>query len=261
MTDWESDEHLTGIQTQPELLAHGNGEGEGAIRARQQLVMMYYGAAFRYLMACLRDRQAAEDLAQHFASRLMEGNYIKQVVGSHVGSAEGGVGRLRFRDYLKRSLQNLVSDYRKKSQGEKKIQSLPDDSGFYAGSGEPESATDQAFLNSIREELVWCAWQTLAQVERDSDTPYATVLRFKTEQPRRRAAQIAADLGPKLGKPLTEAGVRQLLRRAREKFSHSILDHAETFLQTPDPDSVEQLLIELNLLDLCKEELAERRPK
>src|SRR5438874_1866058 len=100
MNDRDSDEHLTGIQTRPELLQHGNGEGEVAIRARQELVMLYYGAAFRYLMALLRDRPAAEDLAQHFASRLMEGNYIKQA----------DLGQGRFRDYLKRSLRNLVSD-------------------------------------------------------------------------------------------------------------------------------------------------------
>jgi DNA-directed RNA polymerase specialized sigma24 family protein len=259
MREWDSDEHLTGIQTRPELLQHGNGEGESAIRARQELVMIYYGAAFRYLMACLRDRQAAEDLAQHFASRLMEGNYIKQVLDS--SEKPTGEGRFRFRDYLKRSLQNLVSDHRKKSLGEKKIQPLPEDSGAYSTETDLEFASDQAFLTSIREELIWCAWQTLAQVERDSDTPYESVLRLKAEQPRLRAAQIAIALGSRLGKPFTEAGVRQLLRRAREKFSHSLLDHAETFLQTPDAESVEQLLIDLGLLELCKEELNQRRKK
>jgi RNA polymerase sigma factor (sigma-70 family) len=251
MKDSDSQEHLTSIPTRPELLQHGNGEGESAIRARQELVMIYYGAAYRYLMACLRDPQAAEDLAQHFASRLMEGNYIRQV--------KQGEGR--FRDYLKRSLQNLVSDHRKKLLNEKKVQPLPDDSGAYSSSEEMEFASDQAFLNSVREELIWCAWQALAQIERHSDTPYESVLRLKTEQPRLRSADIADQLGPRLGKSLTEAGVRQLLRRAREKFAHSLLDHAQTFLQTPEPDSIEHLLIELGLLDLCKEELHQRRQK
>jgi RNA polymerase sigma factor (sigma-70 family) len=250
MTEPNGDEHLTHIPTRPELLEHGNGEGERAVRARQELVMMYYGAAFRYLMACLRDRQAAEDLAQHFASRLMEGNYIRQI----------NPGQGRFRDYLKRSLHNLVADYRKKSHGEKRLQPLPVDSAACGTEEPPEFAGDQAFLDSIREELVWCAWQTLAQIERTSDTPYESVLRLKTEQPKLRSAQIAVQLSERLQRPMTEAGVRQLLRRAREKFAHAILDHAETFLQTPtDNDGVEHLLIDLNLLELCKEELSQRR--
>jgi DNA-directed RNA polymerase specialized sigma24 family protein len=249
MKDRDGDDHLTSIHTRPELLQHGNGEGDSAIRARQELVMIYYGAAYRYLMACLRDPQAAEDLAQHFASRLMEGNYIKQA-----NPVQG-----RFRDYLKRSLHNLVSDHRKKELTERKIQPLPEDSGSFSRDAEPEFASDQAFLESIRGELVYCAWQTLAQIERDSDTPYESVLRLKTEQPKLRSAQVAVQLSDRLQKPLTETGVRQLLRRAREKFAHSLLDHAETLLQTTNPDDVEQLLIEVGLLEHCKEELAQRR--
>jgi RNA polymerase sigma factor (sigma-70 family) len=240
-----NDEHLTGIPTRPELLQHGNAEGEVAVRARQELVLMYYGAAFRYLMACLRDRDTAQDLAQHFASRLMEGNYIRQI----------NPGQGRFRDYLKRSLQNLVCDHLKKMQQEKRLQPLTEEKAAVEPDESTVFADDQTFLDSVRAELVGCAWKTLAQIERESDTPYESVLRLKTEHPRLRSSQLAAQLGPRLGKSLTETGVRQILRRARQKFAHAVVEHTRTFLQTPDNDNVAQLLIDLNLLELCKDEL------
>jgi len=56
------------------LQAH-QGEGEAAIAARQQLVLRYYGAVYRYLLAMLRDPAAAEDLTQEFAVRLLRGDF------------------------------------------------------------------------------------------------------------------------------------------------------------------------------------------
>jgi hypothetical protein len=70
---------------------------------------------------------------------------------------------------------------------------------------------------------------------------------------------MAARLGARLGRPLTAAGVRQTLRRAREKFSDLLLDEVAHSLQTADPGAVEQELIDLGLLSYCQDALQRRR--
>ena len=65
-------------------------DGDDAARARRDLVERYQGAAFRYLLGALRDVDAAEEVFQEFALRV--------VVGRFSGAdAEKG----RFRDYLR----------------------------------------------------------------------------------------------------------------------------------------------------------------
>jgi hypothetical protein len=81
------------------LTAH-EGEGDAAIAARQQLVTRYYGAGYRYLLGMVRDPDAAEELAQDFALKLLRGDF------KHFDPQHG-----RFRDFVKAALANLVRDY------------------------------------------------------------------------------------------------------------------------------------------------------
>src|SRR5437762_760286 len=84
-------EHLSRIRTRLTvwLEAH-QGEGAAAIAARQQLVLRYYGAVYRYLLGMLHDPAVAEDLTQEFAVRLLRGDF------KHFDPQRG-----RFRDFLK----------------------------------------------------------------------------------------------------------------------------------------------------------------
>src|SRR5206468_570069 len=81
------------------------GRGEAAIAARQQLVLRYYGAVYRYLLGMLHDPAVAEDLTQEFAVRLLRGDF------KHFDPQRG-----RFRDYVKIAVRHLVMDYWKKKK-------------------------------------------------------------------------------------------------------------------------------------------------
>src|SRR5207244_10661276 len=92
--------------------AHGQ-TAESALSARQRLVQRYSGAVYSYLLAAVREREAAEDLFQEFALRVVRGDF---------GRADPERGR--FRDYLRRALISLVHDPQRARQAWPKA--LPD---------------------------------------------------------------------------------------------------------------------------------------
>jgi RNA polymerase sigma-70 factor (ECF subfamily) len=245
--DETKDPHLSQINTITQKLAEGKRQDAEGVEARRELALLYYGAAYRYLLGCLRNQDVAQDLATEFAIRLMQGEYIK-----NANPAKG-----RFRDYLKRCLQNLATDHWRRDK--KKEQTLPEDSGAYSPHEEPGFESDEDFLSSLREELVSCTWKALGAYEKETQTPYETVLRLKTQQPNLRSAQIAEQLTRTSGKPFNEQGVRKILQRARDKFADLLVDHVQNSLQVQELDSLEEQLIELELLDFCRPALDRRR--
>ncbi len=239
-------EHLSQIETITRFLHDGKRQDAGGVEARREMALLYYGAAYRYLLGCLRNQEIAQDLATDFAIRLLQGDYVKNA------DPEKG----RFRDYLKRCLQNLATDYWRRKRD---TQTLPEDSGAYSPQDEPVFESDEKFLLSLREELVACTWKSLAAYEKETRTPYEAVLRIKTQQPDLRSAQIAEQLSQKLGKPFNEQGVRKILQRARDKFADLLVDHVQSSLQVQETESLEEQLIELELLEFCRPALERRR--
>src|SRR5258708_40046852 len=63
----------------------------------------YAGAVHRYLVSALGDRDAADELDQEFALRFLRGDFHR-----------ANPSRGRFRDFVKRSLRNLMIDYRRR---------------------------------------------------------------------------------------------------------------------------------------------------
>jgi RNA polymerase sigma-70 factor (ECF subfamily) len=246
MGEESTPEHLSQIETIVYRLEDGKRQDEGGMEARRELALLYYGAAYRYLLGCLRNQDVAQELATEFAIRLMQGDYIK--------NADPQKGR--FRDYLKRCLSNMATDHWRRK---KNVQPLPDDSGAYSPQDEPAFESDENFLTSLREELVACSWKALGAYERETQTPYETVLRIKTQQPNLRSAQIADQLSKKTGKPLTEQSVRKILQRARDKFADLLVDHVQNSLQVREAGALEEQLVELELLEFCRPALERRR--
>src|SRR5262245_4705081 len=72
-----------------------------------ELLQRYRGPAYRYLLACVRSADVAEDLAQDFALKFLRGDF---------GKADPQRGR--FRDYLRTSLSRLATDHFRKQQKE-----------------------------------------------------------------------------------------------------------------------------------------------
>src|SRR5262245_9673578 len=106
MTPDEQAEHLDRITTHWTLLAgaHSGGE-EAAATARRELLRRYGGAAYRYLLGALRDRDAAEELSQEFALRFIRGDFRR-----------ADPARGHFRHFVKAALCNLIIDYRKRQR-------------------------------------------------------------------------------------------------------------------------------------------------
>ena len=241
---------LTNIKTRWTLLfqAHRRSEDAAETAARQQLLLRYYGAVYRYLLGTVRDVAAAEELSQEFAVRFLRGDF-------HRANPDKG----RFRDFVKTSLRRLALDYWKKQANRRAVPLDPSEE--LAGPVEDASATDQPFLDEWRDELLARVWEALEEVQQRTGQPYCTLLRWKTERPQGRSVEFAARLGDLLGKSYTETAVRKLLQRAREDFGDLLLEEVSRSLETTEPDRIEQELIELQLLDYCRPALDRRERK
>jgi RNA polymerase sigma-70 factor (ECF subfamily) len=217
------------------------GPAEEVRPARQQLLERYGGAVRRYLRGVLHDRGAAEEVFQDFALRLLHGD---------LRGADPQRGR--FRDFVKGTLFHLIADHRKRQR--KWPGPLPADGALVADPGGADSAS--GFVDSWRDELLARAWAALAAVEARTGQPYHAVLRFRADHPEMHSPQMAEQLAARLGRPLTAAGVRQLLHRARDKFADFLLDEVAHSLDNPTAEQLEQELAELGLLDYCRPALA-----
>jgi len=226
------------------LQAH-RGPADAARPARELLLDRYAGAARRYLHGALRDEDAADELFQEFALCLVRGD---------LRGADPCRGR--FRDYVKAVLSHLVADYHKRRQ--RWPRPLPAD-GFEPAAEVPNEDLDRQFLESWRDELLAHAWAALAEVERRTGQPSYVVLRFRADHPDLRSPQLAEQLSGRLGRPLTAAGVRQLLHRARERFAELLLDEVSRSVEAPAAERLEQELVELGLLEYCRPALERRR--
>ncbi|HTU18291.1 MAG TPA: sigma-70 family RNA polymerase sigma factor [Gemmataceae bacterium] len=246
MNDRDLETRLSVINTHWSLLrqAHGDAADE-AERARAELMQRYHGAIYRYLLAGVRDPEAAADLSQEFAVRFLEGRFHK---------ADPTLGR--FRDYVKTCLFHLVGDYRRR-QGKLPRQAALEEHEP-AAPPEPLPEEDQVFRDSWREELLLRAWHALEQVQKDTGQPYYHVLRFRVEHGDLSSQQMAEQLSVELGKPLTAAGVRQILHRSRERFAELLLEEVGRSLGPSGRDYLAEELAELNLLKYCQSALDKR---
>jgi RNA polymerase sigma-70 factor (ECF subfamily) len=243
------DERLSKIMTLwPVVEKARDGVGATASAAQAQLVQRYLRPIYRYLLAAVRDPDAADELAQEFVVSLLQGAF-KRVAPE----------RGRFRDYVKVVLSNAVSRYRQRRAKQPLTAESVVLDGVSAADDNPN--LDAAFLKEWREELLARAWEALAKAEKGSGSLYHTLLHFRASNPDVSSAQMAEQFAVKLGRPLSAAGVRQTIHRARELFADLLLDEAATSLETTDLDRVERELIDLELLPYCQDAIQRRRAK
>ncbi len=209
---------------------------DAAAAGRAELLHRYRAAAYRYVLAAVRDVDVADDLAQEFAVRFLRGDF-----------RHADPGRGRFRDYLRTALRHLVTDH----QRARKLAPAPLATEPVAQSED----ADTTFQAAWREELMERTWQRLAA---EQPTGHA-VLRCRVEEPDLTSAQVAERLTRKLGRPHTAEGVRKALQRAHERFAEMLLGEVAATLERPTAADLEGELQELGLTRYCRSALTRWR--
>jgi hypothetical protein len=241
--------HISQIETIWPVVLQAHLGAPNEITAAQHLILQQYRqAVYRYLVACLKCSDAADELWQEFSLRFVRGDFRN-------ADPEKG----RFRDLLKSSLYHLIIDHHKRRQ--RSLPHLSPDSPEPSAPPDSMYDSDRQFLEAWRAELLNRSWDLLAEEERRSGRPMHTVLHFRAGHPDMRSAQMAEQLGARLGKEVTADWVRKWLHAAREKFAELLLAEVARSLSEPTPEAVEEELIDLSLFEYCKPALESWRKK
>jgi RNA polymerase sigma-70 factor (ECF subfamily) len=241
MMEGEAMEHnLADTSTLWSLVTEANyGPQDAAQRAREVLLERYKGAVHRYLLAALRDANAADDLAQEFFLRFVRGD---------LRNAHPDKGR--FRDLIKTTLFHLIVDYQRRLK--LRPQPLPSDDRGPADSTTDNLTSDEQFLESWRQQLLSRAWKAL----HSRDATYYTVLKMRAENNQLSSAQMAESLAAELGQPVSPDWVRTRLKRARAQFADLLLGELAQSMDNPTRERLEEELADLQLLMYCQDAVA-----
>ncbi len=207
-----------------EVLSAHQGSEESVCRAQRALMDRYSGAVYRYLMGALHDRDDADELFQEFALRFISGAFRN-------ANPERG----RFRDFVKTSLYHLIVDHQRKKQSNRQAVSVEDIGAEPAVTDSKDF--DEDFLRSWRQEILCRTWEALDRLSREGP-PLYRVLRLRSERPDDSSKKLAETLTAELGRPLTDAWVRQNLHRARERFAGAAAGRAGRLASRADPGEI-----------------------
>ena len=235
------DQHLSRISTMWSMVFEAHGaEADAATAAMAGLAQRYSGVVYRYFLGAVRDPDAAAELSQEFALRILRG-----------GFKNADPSRGRFRDYLKIALIHLVDDYRAAQRA--RPRPLPRDEPASPAPAIPETEVD--FLQSWRAELLDRTWKALAAAQ----PMYHAVLLFRVENPDVPSPRMAEELGARLGTSLRPDQVRKALQRSHARFAELLIDEVAIALGEPSHEELARELLEVDLLKYCRSAL-ERRP-
>jgi RNA polymerase sigma-70 factor (ECF subfamily) len=224
------------------VLFEAHGASAEVARAAQERLLERYGPAVRrYLLAAVRDPHTADDLFGEFTLRLVRGDFRQ---------ARPELGQ--FRKLLKVALYRMVIDHqRRQSQ-----RPLPLEVEPAADPPEPFTDSDGLFQAEWRAQLFNAAWAALQAAENRTGRPLYTLLRYRTDHPDVRSAEMAARLAERLGPDAEANWVRRRLFDARQQFTDALVAEVARTLVPPSPERVAQELTELELLDYCRAALA-----
>lgn len=239
MDQSDFDTHLSRILTLWSLVKQAHGADSAAAQdAKQQLIQRYEKAVKRFLKALLPPSVEVEDLFQEFALCLIRGDF-------HRANPEAG----RFRDYVKTVLRHMASRYQ---QSLRNLPGpLPDGSSELLAVDPDTESFDRMFDAEWRKGLLDRAWQALAAEERQSRTPYYTVLHRRTSNPNMPIADLAEQIRQETGRPMTPANFRKTLQRARHKLAEFLVAEVAHSLTDATPEQLQEELHDLGLLKYC----------
>jgi RNA polymerase sigma-70 factor (ECF subfamily) len=150
--------------------------------AQAWLWSRYAGAVRRYLRGLVQNADAAEELCQEFAVRLIRGDF---------GGLDPRHGR--FRNYLKSALFHLVVDHLRRRRAAPVSLSRTEE--LAADYPTPDDEAEAKFNESWRDHLFHRTWATLWAEEREKGQPLATVLQLRCDYPDESNGQLAVRVG------------------------------------------------------------------
>ena len=219
-----------------------------ATAAQKQLLEKYGGAIRRYLLAALRDREAADEMFQEFALKFVQGDFR---------SVDPDRGR--FRSFVKTVLYRMVAGYYRKKTARKELNLATFANEFESET--PTAAFEEKFFDTWRDDLLNSTWQALEDYENSGGGPYYTVLQLRIRNPGVRTTELAKKIAAELGKPISPGAGRVLVHRSREKFATLLIEIIADSLEKPTTDAIESELIDLQLIDYCRDALLSHRRK
>jgi DNA-directed RNA polymerase specialized sigma24 family protein len=235
-----ADPRLSQIETLWSVVrqAHSDESAETST-AGAQLIERYSDAIQRYLMACLRDRDAVDEVFQEYALRFVRGDF------SNVSA-----DKRRFRSYIKTVIYHLVADFGRRRK--KYAATALEHESMLAGDGGDEIQLDEQFQTIRRDSILGKGWDELKRNEEQSGKAWHTVLKARADNPQMRSPELAELVSNLVGKEVSAGNVRVLVHRARERFAEILMSLVKDSLSSADDETLEHELIDLNLWQYCK---------
>ena len=236
-----TEERIEAIQTRWSMIrsAHLAGQPESAVEARRLLVLRYSTAIRRYLGGIVRDDDAANELSQDIMLRLMRGDF-----------AGADPGRGRFRDLLKTALRNMVRTSWQKAGRQKTVDTELDLLG-----NEEEAEREAEWTAQWRKSLLDNTWNRLLAEDGGKPGPAYHVLKLRADFPDADSDELAERLSRKTGTAVRPDNCRQILKRARARFTAHLLDEVRAGLDSESDDRLQEELGALGLLELVRDSL------
>jgi DNA-directed RNA polymerase specialized sigma24 family protein len=196
-------------------------------------VMRYGRAVQRYVLAILRDAEAADEVWQDLVAGLLQR-----------GGPVTWPGRGRFRDYLRMSARNAALTYLRKKNRQRTAE-LPND-----------VAADRELAGDWQQCLLDKVWRELdAAEQRGSGNFVHTALRIYSEHPELDSPAQAALASERLARPISADNFRQQVKRGKRQMAELILTAVAGTIAAATPDDVEAELTELGLMSFVRDYL------
>ena len=199
---------------------------------RGAILRRYSSCVFQYILGATKSHHAAEDLAQEFALRFVRGDFRK-------ANPEQG----RFRDYLKVSLRNLVTDFFRGKPKEKDFELV----GQHQVKSAAFDSLELDFAEQWRQRVLSIAWNALKEFEAAKQTQYYSVLFLRTEHPNSSSEELAIFFSEQTNKQVNADWIRQTLRRSRLKFAELLIEEVGKTLNSNNRQEIRDELAELGL--------------
>ena len=231
----QSESRLSNISTNWEELiaAHDDDQFDHAgARLRGEILRRYANCVFQYILGATKNHHAAEDLTQEFALRFVRGDFRN--VNQHQG---------RFRDYLKASLRNLVTDFFRSRTKDECMEIL--DSQARSITFESLEST---FAEQWRQRLLGITWSGLQEFELAKQNQYYSILHLRTEHPNSTSTDLAEFFFEQKGRKVTAEWVRQTLHRSRSKFAEILIEEVRKTLNSNSRQEIREELADLGLM-------------